>query len=209
MTNTPTVTRTVTPSVTPTNTVTMTPTPSTKIMYYVYLQCGTNNESQNNVIIQPVPAIPTNVVGNVIFDSKNSICWELVNISNNLSQLQNIYQYNAYYNSNYFTEVFGTIFSNSKGKTACGECDNYVKGLGVMSIPKCDFNIRNWSNCVDSNTQGEIYVNDVTVYSFNQSFESSRANFLTGFGPKINGVCLKNNRPMKFVDHDHGGLAAV
>jgi hypothetical protein len=173
VTNTPTVTRTVTPSVTPTTTPTMTVTPSTKIMYYVYLECGTNNEIKNNVVIQPVPAIPTNVVGNVIFDSKNSICWELVNISDNLSQLQNIYQYNAYYNSNYFTEVYGTIFSNSKGKTACGECDNYVKGLEVMSIPKCDFNIRNWSNCVDSNTQGEIYVNDVTVYSFNQSFDSN------------------------------------
>jgi hypothetical protein len=173
VTKTPTTTPTTTPTMTPTTTPTMTPTPSTKIMYYVYLQCGTKNESQNNVIIQPVPAIPTNVVGNVIFDSKNSICWELVNISDNLSQLQNIYQYNAYYNSNYFTEVFGKIFSNSKGKTACGECDNYVKGFEVMSITKCDFNIRNWSNCVDSNTQGEIYVNDVTVYSFNQSFDSN------------------------------------
>lgn len=174
---TPTPTNTVTPTVTPTNTPTntpgMSPTPTAKIMYYVYLQCGTKNEILNNVVIQPVPAIPTNVVGNVIFDSKNSICWELIDISDNLSQLQNIYQYNTYYNNNYFTEVYGTIFSNSKGKTACGECNKYTKELEAISIPNCDFNIRNWSNCVDSNTQGEIYVNDVTVYSFNQSFDSN------------------------------------
>jgi hypothetical protein len=103
---TPTVTRTQTPTltptrtptmtVTPTQTMTMTPTPSSKETYYVYSVCGTRVPSITNTVIQPVPAIPGNVINEVILDVKNNRCWVLVAISSNLSQLQNTWNGTTY-----------------------------------------------------------------------------------------------------------------
>jgi len=164
---TPTVTptKTTTPTVTPTNTMTPSPTPTTNTYYYVYLPCGTIPSGSNNVVIQPISAIPGNVIGNVILDLTTNICWELINISINLSQLQNTYPYNTTYSTNYFIEVYGTIFN---GDTPCDDCDATI----VEILPtQCQLTLLNSSNCLISNTSGVVYVNSDIVYSFDVDFD--------------------------------------
>lgn len=174
---TPTITptNTKTPTPTPTNTKTPTPTPtitpSTKVLYYAYLPCGTRPSKENNVIIQPVPAIPGNSLGNVILDVKNNICWELINILDNLSQLQNIYPDNTYYTTNFFTEVYGTIFEGTETVKPCDECKKTLDSLVIPVNSDCSIDFRNWSDCEKSDTKGEVYINDEMVYSFNETFD--------------------------------------
>jgi hypothetical protein len=170
---TPTMTKTPTqtPTQTPTNTITPTPTPTTKTTYYVYLECRTVPGPQNNVIIQPMPAVPGNVIGETILDLVNKVCWTLIDISDNLSQLQNTYNYNTYYNTNYFTQVFGTTFTDDEDSTACENC---IKEIDVVVVTtSCNVELRNWSNCVDANTSGAVYVNSnpTPSYSFGANFD--------------------------------------
>jgi len=172
---TPTPTNTSTMTPTPTNTSTMTPTPtntptptSTKpTLYYVYSQCNTQ-PINSTVIIQPTLAIPDNVVGDVILNLTNNTCWTLINISSNLSQLINTYGGTTYSN-NYFAEVSGTIFS---GQTGCNDC---IASISVPSQLTCPnpINLRNWSNCADSDTSGTISINGVVAYSFTPTFNAS------------------------------------
>lgn len=165
MTKTPTTTQTVTPTRTPT----MTPTPSSKDMYYAYKICGAI-PSRTTVVIQPVPAIPGNVVGNVILELTTKICWELMEISSNLSQLQNTWNGTTYPN-NYFTQVYGTIFTGSPTVKPCDECK---KALDIITDPiksDCTIALRNWSDCKASDTKGEIYINGEIIYSFDDTFD--------------------------------------
>ena len=171
-THTPTMTKTptTTPTITPTRTPTMTPTPSSKDTYYAYKICGTR-PSPTTVVIQPVPAIPGNVVGNVILDLVNKLCWELMEISTNLSQLQNTWNGTTYPN-NYFTLIYnGTIFVGSPTVKPCDEC---IKALDNITVPvegKCATQLRNWSDCKGSDTSGVIYINSEIVYSFDENFD--------------------------------------
>jgi hypothetical protein len=166
---TPTITKTptMTPTQTPTNSMTPTPTPTTKVLYYVYRQCGTIDSPRSNVIIQPVAAVPGNVVGEVILDIKNEICWVLIKISDNLTQLQSIYVDNTYYDTNYFTDVFGETFS---GETACEQCTAALNNLTPV-IQQCQITLTNTSNCQRADTSGVVYVNSVVVYSFDAGFD--------------------------------------
>ena len=167
---TPTITKTptMTPTQTPTNSMTPTPTPTIKTTYYIYLRCGTEAEPQNNVIIQPMPAVPGNVVGEAIVG--NGECWSLINISNNsLSQLENLYPYNSYSNSNYFTQVFGTIYTSTEFSTACENCLKAAEAVG-LTPQNCNIELRNWSNCAIANTSGVVYVGTTPVYSFDDNF---------------------------------------
>jgi hypothetical protein len=174
-THTPTMTKTPTqtPTHTPTSTMTPTPTPTIKKTYYAYLQCGTRPNPTNNVIIQPFPAIPNNVVGNVILDLTNNICWELINVSNNLYQLQNIYPYNTTLDTNYFTNVYGEIFSSQNTKYPCDDCKEVIKSLPVPVKSDCPTNLRNWCDCPKADVIGIIYVNDIIIYSFGYDFDVS------------------------------------
>jgi hypothetical protein len=170
---TPTITKTptTTPTVTPTNSMTPTPTQTLKQSYYVYLMCG-KRPSRETVIIQPTPAIPGNVVGNVILDLVNKICWELIDISSNLSQLLNTWN-GTYISPNYFTNVYGTIFEGSETSKPCEDCE---KVLGEISVPvksDCTIDFRNWSDCVKADTKGEIYINNEIVYSFDDTFDAN------------------------------------
>lgn len=185
ITQTPGTTPTQTPSVTPTNTKTPTPTPTntktptptptitptTKVLYYAYLPCGTEPSKDNNVVIQPIPAIPGNTIGNVILDVKNNICWELINILDNLSQLQNIYPDNTYYTSNFFTEVYGTIFEGTETTKPCEDCEKILEAISVPVESDCTIDFRNWSDCEKSDTKGEVYINGELVYSFDDTFD--------------------------------------
>ena len=97
---TPTLTKTPTqtPTQTPTSSMTPTPTPTTKVLYYVYLLCGTVPGPQNNVIIQPMPAVPGNMIGDVILANSpigTCQCWSLIDISDNINQLISIYPFNS------------------------------------------------------------------------------------------------------------------
>ena len=193
-TQTPTITptNTKTPTPTPTNTKTPTPTPTitptSKVLYYAYLPCGTTPTRDNNVIIQPIPAIPGNVIGNVILDIKNNICWELIDISDNLSQLQNIYPYNTYYNTNFFTEIYGTLFEGSETTKPCDDCKKILESLVIPVKSDCTIDFRNWSDCDKSDTKGEIYINNELVYSFDDTFDINV--FLTTFNVN-NGDVIK------------------
>ena len=53
-----------------------------------------------------------NNLNDVILDLNNKVCWELIDSGFDLSQLQNTYTYNTYYNVNYFTNV--NIIKNCK-----------------------------------------------------------------------------------------------
>ena len=170
VTPTPTKTPTMTPTQTPTTSMTPTPTPTTKVLYYVYLECGAELGPRSNVIIQPMPAVPGNVIGESILDLVNKVCWTLIDISDNLPQLQNTYNYNTYYNTNYFTQVFGTIFTDDEDSTACENCLKYVEAIGDEPI-RCNVELRNWSDCVEANTSGVVYVNSTSVYSFGTNFD--------------------------------------
>jgi hypothetical protein len=159
---TPTQTKTPTPTPTQTKTPTPTPTitPSSNVLYYAYLQCRTIPGPFNNVIIQPVPAIPGNVVGDVILDVKDNICWELREISDNLSQLQNIYIFNTYYSTNYFTEVYGTIFTGTETTTPCEDCIKYLDTIDTET-PTQTYTLVGPNNssldaCTQGNTLGSV-----------------------------------------------------
>lgn len=160
---TPTITptNTKTPTPTPTNTKTPTPTPtitpSTNITYYVYQRCGTTPSPFNNVIIQPIYAIPNNVVGDVILDLNDNTCWELIDVSIlSISQLQNIYQYNTYFSTNYFTLIYGTIFNNLN---PCEDCYKYVEAIPEPNSDKYvlvgPFNTQSEA-CVAGNQTGSV-----------------------------------------------------
>ena len=171
MTMTPTVTKTQTPTVTQTPTKTMTPTPSGKVVYYVYLTCGTKPSPTGNVVIQPMPAIPGNVIGNVILDITRKICWELIDISSDLSQLQNVYPYNTTNVTNYFTNVSNTTFVGSETVNPCGECAKSLEAILVPVKSNCPVSLKNWSNCKGADIFGIIYLNSVPVYSFDSTFD--------------------------------------
>jgi phosphatidylethanolamine-binding protein (PEBP) family uncharacterized protein len=176
MTKTPTQTPSHTPTMTmtPTQTMTMTPTPSSKKTYFVYLICG-ERPDKTTVVIQPVPAIPGNVVGESIFDIDNSLCWELMEISSDLTQLENTWLGNTI-DYNYFTNVYPTVFTNTEGYNACENCLKYVEAIGgggVIAGSKCPTNLRNWSDCARSNASGFIAINDIIIYSFDSTFDAN------------------------------------
>jgi hypothetical protein len=170
---TPTMTKTptTTPTVTPTNSMTPTPTQTLKQSYYAYLMCG-KRPSRETVIIQPTPAIPGNVVGNVILDLVNKICWELIDISSNLSQLLNTWN-GTYISPNYFTNVYGTIFEGSETSKPCEDCEKLLEAISVPVKSDCTIDFRNWSDCVKADTKGEIYVNNEIIYSFDDTFDAN------------------------------------
>jgi len=152
-------------------------------MYYTYLICG-QKPSKTTVIIQPVTAVPGTIVGDVIVDLTNNLCWELVEISINLSQLQNDWD-GVTYDYNYFAEVSGTIFS---GEFSCNKCIESIKSVVTPVNSKCPVKLRNWSNCVISDSSGNIYVGDKLVYSFNSTFD---ANVFTNTLDTNNGDVVK------------------
>lgn len=169
---TPTKTPTMTPTQTPTNSMTPTPTPTVKVLYYAYRQCDTIDGTRSNVIIQPVPAVPGNVIGDVILDIKNEICWTLINISDDLHLLQSIYVDNTYYDTNYFTDVFGETFG---GKTGCDDCKKKLESITPVT-QQCQIKLTNTSNCQRADTSGVVYVtspggNPIVVYSFDVDFD--------------------------------------
>ena len=185
---TPTLTKTPTqtPTQTPTSTMTSTPTPTTKVLYYVYLLCGTVSGPQNNVIIQPMPAVPGNMIGDAILANSpigNCQCWSLIDISDNREQLLSNYPYNSTVDTNYFTQVFGVPFTSTIDSTACDICIN--QGTSPISRElscnpvigeDCVITLRNWSNCADADTNGAVYVNYVPgnlppVYSWLFNFD--------------------------------------
>lgn len=179
---TPTVTPTMTktPTVTPTQTKTPTPTPtitpSTKVIYYAYLPCGTEATPDNQVIIQQSLVLPGMVVGNAFFANSSDICncYELINSSDNLSQLQGIYQnvnYTLPPGANYFTSLYPQIFTGSELEKPCGQCLKMAEAIGCGSVPAdCQLKIINRNNCPFANTSGIIYVNSNIVYSFDTDF---------------------------------------
>ena len=176
MTETPTQTPTQTPSqtptmtMTPTQTMTMTPTASYKIMYYVYLMCG-KEPDKTTVVIQPVPAVPGNVVGDVILDFTNKLCWELMEISSDLSQLVNNWDGVTYY-YNWFDNVSPTIYTGTLSLKPCEQCKKDLDVI-VPVKPKCPTNLRNWSDCANADASGDIYINDDLIYSFISTFDAS------------------------------------
>ena len=179
MTKTPTQTPTQTPShtptktMTPTPTMTMTPTASSKQMYFAYLICG-EERGKTTVVIQPVPAVPGNVVGGVIVDLTNKLCWELMEISSDLSQLENNWG-GVTYDYNWFDNVSPTIYTGTETLKPCEECNKILEAIGggVIAGSKCPTKLRNWSDCARSNASGFIAVNDIIIYSFDSTFDAN------------------------------------
>ena len=168
--STPNVTLTPTPSITPSITPTMTMTPSITptmtatppLLYYVYRQCGVEPSTRDNDIIQPMPAlIGNNIIGQVVLNEITKVCWTLIDISPNVTQLQNIYIYNTLYHTNYFTQLDGNIYDN------CADCEI---AIAPVVREKCDITINNASNCARANTTGQVFVNNVLRYSFDENF---------------------------------------
>lgn len=174
-THTPTQTPTHTPTMTrtPTQTMTPTPTPTSKKMYYAYVMCN-NRPSSTTSVIQPIPAIPGNIVGDVILDLNNNVCWELVEISDNEGHLISTYG-GITYTNNYFTSVYGTVFNDPTPGFACTKCESTFGDLEPMNpLPfknLCPTNVRKWSDCSRSNVSGVIFINGITVYSFDNGFD--------------------------------------
>jgi hypothetical protein len=165
-THTPTLTPTpsITPTHTPTMTPTTTPTPTLKTLWYAYLICG-DKPSKDTSVIQPVPAIPGNVVGDVILDLENKICWELKEISTDLSHLENTWL-GTTYSTNYFGVV--DLFSINDTKTPCEECLRKLNSTPPIK-GNCNITLHNFCNCRKSDTKGNILVNGVTFYSFDNT----------------------------------------
>jgi phosphatidylethanolamine-binding protein (PEBP) family uncharacterized protein len=190
-THTPTMTKTptTTPTVTPTRTPTMTPSTTSKTMYYVYMICGTRRPSETTVVIQPVPAVPGNLINDVVLHIPSRVCWQLMAIGSNLQQLQNQW-FGVTYPNNYFTGGV-TVFPNIPSRTPCEDCK---KALDILPLDgACPTNLRNWSDCKDANVTGEIYVttpNNVTslVYSFGPDFD---VNIYVGSLPTNSGDVIK------------------
>jgi hypothetical protein len=168
-TQTPTQTMTKTPTMTqtPTQTMTMTPTPSSKTLWYAYLMCGTR-PSKETVVIQPVPAIPGNIVGSIILDMDTMICWELVAISSDENYLISTWNGTTYSNN-----YFGQIYQPNVPFKDCIECQNQIKILTENNPTSCSTNLRNWSNCAKADVRGTIYINNIVVYSFTENFDIS------------------------------------
>jgi len=165
---TPTMTKTptTTPTKTPTQTPTQTPTETLKKAYYAYKICG-KQRGPETVVFQDIAVIPGIVVGNVIFDNVRKICWELVEISNNLNQLQN--NWGGLYLPGYFTNV--SLFQGTATLKPCEECE---KAANVVEpVSDCTISLRNWSDCAKADTKGEIFINAVSVYSFNETFDAN------------------------------------
>jgi phosphatidylethanolamine-binding protein (PEBP) family uncharacterized protein len=190
-THTPTMTKTptTTPTVTPTRTPTMTPSTTSKTMYYVYMICGTRRPSETTVVIQPVPAVPGNLINDVVLHIPSRVCWQLMAIGSNLQQLQNQW-FGVTYPNNYFTGGV-TVFPYVPNRTPCEDCK---KALDILPLDgACPTNLRNWSDCKDANVTGEIYVttpNNVTslVYSFGPDFD---VNIYVGSLPTNSGDVIK------------------
>lgn len=163
---TPTKTPTMTPTQTPTNSMTPTPTPTTKTLYYAYAQCG-SILPRAFVIIQSIPAIPGNMIGDVVLDNINKICWELINISDNENQLISIYPNNSTY-TNYFVDV--TYFQDNGVEKPCDNCE---KSLDEPVIQRCNLTLTNIKNCAEAATSGMVYVNGILVYQFGVNFPVS------------------------------------
>jgi len=168
-TSTPNATLTPTPSITPTLTPTNTVTPSITptqtstppVLYYVYRQCNVVPGPRNNDIIQPMPALPGNMINEVVLDEITKTCWTLIDVSQNLSQLQNIYIYNTLYNTNYFTELDGNFYDN------CTDCE---RAIAPVVSERCNLIIDNTSYCARADTTGQVFVNNVLRYSFDENF---------------------------------------
>jgi phosphatidylethanolamine-binding protein (PEBP) family uncharacterized protein len=192
-TQTPTITQTPTHTLTPTTTPTYTPTPSSvvKKLYYVYLMCG-NKPSETTVVIQPVPAIPGNMINDIILDLTHNICWQLVDISSNLQQLQSQWG-GITYSNNYFTNVYGTIFNDPNDpNNACDKCKSTILNFPVLQEGDCPTKLRNWSDCKSADVSGDIYVitpnGDSIVYSFGPDFD---VNLYLGTLPTNSGDIVK------------------
>lgn len=140
--------------------------PTTNNTYYAYLMCG-KQPDKTTVVIQPVPAVPNNIVNNVILDLVNKLCWRLVDISSNLSQLQNNW-IGVTYDYNYFDNVSPIIYT-------CENCNNFLKSVGteIQVKSKCPTNLRNWSNCANADVSGVIYIGSNLVYSFTSTFDTN------------------------------------
>jgi len=167
-TNTPTQTPTHTPTHTPTPTNTMTPTPTEtlKKVYYAYKICGAERGPET-VVFQDIAVIPGIVVGNVILDNVRKICWELVEISTNLGQLYS--NWGGVYVPGYFTNV--TLFQGTVTLKPCEECEKAAEAVGLVS--DCTIALRNWSDCINADTKGEIYINAEMIYSFDDTFDAN------------------------------------
>lgn len=178
-TKTPTPTVTTTQTVTPTRTPTMTPTPSSKETYYVYSVCGTRVPSITNTVIQPVPAIPGNVINEVILDVKNNRCWVLVAISSNLSQLQNTWNGTTY--SNNFFEDIRLVYPNTDVSESCSQCNKDLETF-IVTDERCNITLNNRSDCEESNVVGLIKVNNLPIYSFGPNFGINNNTLLIDVG---------------------------
>ena len=175
-TSTPNATLTPTPSITPTLTPTNTVTPSITptqtstpaVLYYVYSGCVTAGSPITNTIIQPVIALPGMVIGNVILDTVNVICWELIDISFNLSQLQNLYPNNYTSSTNHIVENSGEIFVTNGDVSACSECEKIRETLTPVPPESCVLTVNrtSFNRCRFNNFSGKVYINGVEVYSF-------------------------------------------
>jgi hypothetical protein len=171
-THTPTMTKTptMTPTQTPTNSMTPTPTPTTKTLFYAYIQCG-GNPLRDNVIIQPVPALPGNVIGDVVLNNITKVCWELIKTSTDLGQLEGLYVNHTTLSSNYFVDVYPT-FTGSSGDKPCDECAKYLSSITPVD-GRCNLTLINTKNCAEAATSGMIYVNGILVYQFGVNFPVS------------------------------------
>jgi hypothetical protein len=171
---TPTMTKTptVTPTMTITPTTTMTPTPSEKVMWYAYLACGTEPAPNNQVIIQPFLVLPGMVIGNVFAELDVCRCYELINSSDNLSQLEGIYQnVSVTQFTNYFTVVYPEIFIGTEIDLPCTQCLKTLEGICLPEVAEtCTLEISNFKYCSRADTSGSVQVNGVVVYSFDNTF---------------------------------------
>ena len=174
-TKTPTPTLTVTPSTTPTHTPTLTPSlsPVNNAKWYVYKKC--NAMTNNDVIIQPVPAVIGNILNDVILDLNTKTCWQLVATGGNAGQLQGQWGGSTYPN-NQFTNVYQPVFPETPDRTACEDCKKAIDNLEEPIESNCPTNLRNWSDCKAADVEGTIYIitpnGDTTVaYSFGPDFD--------------------------------------
>jgi hypothetical protein len=155
-----------------TPTTTMTPTPSEKVMWYAYLACGTEPAPNNQVIIQPFLVLPGMVIGNVFAELDVCRCYELINSSDNLSQLEGIYQnVSVTQFTNYFTVVYPEIFIGTEIDLPCTQCLKTLEGICSPEVAEnCTLEIRNLKFCSRADTSGSVQVNGVVVYSFDSTF---------------------------------------
>jgi hypothetical protein len=118
-------------------------------------------------VIQPVPAIPGNVIDDVILDVKNNRCWVLVAISSNLSQLQNTWN-GTTYSSNFF-ESISLVYHLTDVSASCSQCNKDLETYIIID-ERCDVTLNNRSDCEESNVVGLIKVNNLPIYSFGPNF---------------------------------------